>query len=334
MEALRGLWSVFTAADESATTTAATANTATDVQDAPMAPPHAGQAFAQLQSNPAQFMRRNRFRVTGNTKVESGPNANFVFVSEGNQGRTRTNIIGDTVGVNEFRIMPRERYNMFSGTLPNHHPHFFKASHIRMEKAAPGTGHTTIPRATGVATSATIPPGKKETFITHALNGCSMIRKKREMLHIQPAGGGATNQFGLGLALEQQANAIDPTSDVWGVSQYNSSSSAGLVHPFIQSTRRGSVHIYAQQESTTGMSGEGTDWQANLQHRRMAPQPLTTNFASASAALQQHHQSAQFTQSRQRAQFDQQLSTQMAQTRAKVGNFTPAPADPADDWSV
>lgn len=286
--------------------------------------PRTQQAFQQLQKNPSRFMRRNLVKPKGIYKDRSGPR-DFVMYNTGPIGKRRNSVSGDMQSVFEYRISSQKDFQTFASqqqkSLESYDPHTFTAQHISMDPAHKDKQGK--PERSLDSTTAYIKPGHKQNFITHPVTGCSIVRKNNNLSHWWPYFQ-VDNNYKHGEELEQGLRTHSPQSQVMGPSEYDKSGT----NLFIQSSRRGSIHIHRQ----SGETGRGTsDWSSTVEETYFPPvfNGLSNRVRHTRGFYEQNVRNA-----RKGVEFNLALDQRIQQAKRFVTPDKLAPSEVADhEWN-
>jgi len=268
-------------------------------------------ALSQLRNNPGDFMRKHYVRIQGQRSQRSGP-MEMMMIDEGPIAKRRSSVDGSDVAVHQYQILPSTAYEGWrrGNVRGEHRITRFHAEHVAMEASSMGDA-TTAPqrrRDDGTSTSVEIMPGRQRDLITHAVSGCSIVRRNSGVSHWWPNGR-------RGATLEQNIRTHNPDADVFGPSRYmdriDMPATNTPVNLFMQQSRRGSIDIYSQDRPRIDANGY---WSANVNHTHMASN--TTGRIHDHRRNQLHNQLGHAVAARQMRQ-------QLAEQRNRLGGYTP-----------
>ncbi len=282
--------------------------------------PRTSTAFRDLEHDPQAFMRRNALKVRGKYGKTSGETG-FVMYNAGPIGKRRGSVSGQLEDVFEYRISSQQDFAQFAsdkGGVGAFDAHTFRAQHIAMEPAHKSF-YNTPDQDPG--SSAFVRHDRAQNYITNSVTGCSIVRKHNDLGHWWPYNQ-VDRHYDSGEELEHAIRQDQPESQVYGPTTYDKRGT----NLFIQSTRRGSVHIHGQ----SGETGRGTDhWSANVQDHRFAPSaPRSRRPRMTSEFFRKNIEAA-----RKGVQFEHDLNASIR----KAARYVPAdPINPHDpgpqDW--
>ncbi len=285
-------------------------------------PPRTSTAFQNLEHDPQTFMRRNAVKIQGKYGKTSGK-TDFVMYNAGPIGKRRNSVSGDLQDVFEYRISSQEDFKRFAnrpdkGGVDSFDTHTFMAQHIAMEPVHKSF-YDTPDQDPG--SSALVRHGRSQNYITNSVTGCSIVRKNNDLGHWWPFNQVERN-YSSGEELEQGIRQDQPESQVFGPSNYDKSGT----NLFIQSTRRGSVHIHGQ----SGETGRGTDhWSANVQDHRFAPSPPRPRRPRMTSEFYRKN----VEKARRGIQFEHDLNSSIRKAQRFVPEDPINPHDPGpQDW--